>query len=52
MSNERGGQAALRDRIGEWRDVIGRAIGREPADGGVTVDLVTAVFGTPTPAAR
>jgi hypothetical protein len=32
-----GGLDAMRGRIGEWKAVIGRAAGREPADGGVTL---------------
>jgi hypothetical protein len=32
-----GGPDAVRRRIREWRAVIGRAIGREPAAGGVTL---------------
>jgi hypothetical protein len=32
-----GGPDAMRDRIGDWRAVIARATGREPADGGVTL---------------
>jgi len=32
-----GGLDAMRGRTGEWQAVIGRAIGREPAEGGVTL---------------
>lgn len=30
-----GGPDARRARLGEWRDVVGKATGREPVDGGV-----------------
>ncbi|GID94837.1 hypothetical protein ACFQFC_28820 [Amorphoplanes digitatis] len=32
-----GGLDSMRGRIGEWQAVIGRAVGREAADGGVTL---------------
>jgi hypothetical protein len=32
-----GGVDAMRGRIGEWQDVIGRAVGRHPAAGGVAL---------------
>jgi hypothetical protein len=32
-----GGADAIRQRIGDWQQVIGQAAGRRPADGGVTL---------------
>lgn len=37
MCTLEGGTDAMRERIGQWQRVVAAAIGREPADGGITL---------------